>query len=250
MCRNPLLALILLAGLAAPAGAQVNPDQMVDGSLQVNSNPNFPFSTQLYTVPADNYFVLTDFNYSILSHASTVTVSSVMQLQENASTPRWLWRVVETVPANISNWPVMKTFATGLVFQPGSTVDLHQAMTGSTNISWSVSWGGYLVPMGAASLDAGEPPREGLALRVSPTLADERTTISFELGRESEITLAIFDVQGRKVRTLFRGALAAGMHQYDWDGRDDAGKPLGDGVYFARINTEAGDDVRRMTFFF
>jgi len=47
------------------------------------------------------------------------------------------------------------------------------------------------------------------------------------------------DVGGRRVRTLARGALAAGAHRLEWDGRDAAGRPVAAGVYFVRA--EAGD---------
>jgi flagellar hook assembly protein FlgD len=41
----------------------------------------------------------------------------------------------------------------------------------------------------------------------------------------------VFDVAGRRVRSLFRGALEAGVHEHTWDGRDDRGRFVGTGVY-------------------
>ena len=48
--------------------------------------------------------------------------------------------------------------------------------------------------------------------------------------------LEIFDVQGRRARLLHAGDLEAGPHDLAWDGRDDAGRPLVNGVYLARLD--------------
>jgi len=53
-------------------------------------------------------------------------------------------------------------------------------------------------------------------------------------------SLDIFDVQGRKVRRLFARALPAGPTVVSWDGRNEDGKGLGSGVYFARLETGLG----------
>ena len=54
--------------------------------------------------------------------------------------------------------------------------------------------------------------------------------------------LEILDAQGRRVRLLANGRLAAGVHRIDWDGRTDAGRVAGAGVYFYQL--EAGEQRR------
>jgi len=49
-----------------------------------------------------------------------------------------------------------------------------------------------------------------------------------------EVVVELFDVGGRRVKTLARGPSGAGYHTVTWDGRDDSGIPLPDGVYFLR----------------
>jgi hypothetical protein len=49
------------------------------------------------------------------------------------------------------------------------------------------------------------------------------------------LELAVYDLAGRKVRTLARGHAAAGTHSAEWDLRDQGGAPVGAGVYFIRI---------------
>jgi hypothetical protein len=54
--------------------------------------------------------------------------------------------------------------------------------------------------------------------------------------RESEqVSLTVYDVQGRLVRTILNGPVPAGRHSALWDGRNDEGVTLPSGVYYARL---------------
>lgn len=50
--------------------------------------------------------------------------------------------------------------------------------------------------------------------------------------------LAIYDIQGRKLRTLHHGYLGAGQHTFRWNAGDDAGRPAASGVYVAVLKGE------------
>lgn len=60
------------------------------------------------------------------------------------------------------------------------------------------------------------------------------------------VTLEIFDVSGRRVRTLLRGVSAPGVHRAVWDGRDDAGAAAAPGVYLARLSHPAGSATQKL----
>jgi flagellar hook assembly protein FlgD len=49
------------------------------------------------------------------------------------------------------------------------------------------------------------------------------------------VDLAIYDLTGRRVRTVLHGIRAAGPGSVTWDGRDEAGLRLANGLYFARL---------------
>lgn len=67
------------------------------------------------------------------------------------------------------------------------------------------------------------------------------TTLSFELRASQKGTLRIYDVTGRRVRTLFEDEdLSFGVNERVWDGRDDSGEMSMSGIYFARVHTESG----------
>lgn len=71
-----------------------------------------------------------------------------------------------------------------------------------------------------------------------PNPFNPETTIRFDLPVESQVRLELFDVLGQRVRTLVAGQLSAGGQRVVWDGRDEDGLAVGNGVYFYRL--EAG----------
>lgn len=85
------------------------------------------------------------------------------------------------------------------------------------------------------------PPARDLALSVFPNPFNPNTTVSFVLPHAGEVTLAVYDLAGRRVRMLGRGYYPAGEHQASWDGRDGRGLMAGSGVYLVRL--QAGDGV-------
>jgi FtsP/CotA-like multicopper oxidase with cupredoxin domain len=74
--------------------------------------------------------------------------------------------------------------------------------------------------------------------RPSPNPMRGSGSLNFSLTREGRINLSIFDTSGRRVRDLAQGVYPAGPHSQVWDGRDAAGKPVGDGIYFIRLEAE------------
>ncbi|HKW15751.1 MAG TPA: T9SS type A sorting domain-containing protein [Candidatus Krumholzibacteria bacterium] len=74
-----------------------------------------------------------------------------------------------------------------------------------------------------------------IALRVYPLPATTRTTLVVEMGEAGTATVDIFDVAGRRVRSLWNGPLQAGRTLLPFDGRDDLAHRLSSGVYFARV---------------
>ena len=76
-----------------------------------------------------------------------------------------------------------------------------------------------------------------------PNPFNPSTQISFQLPTATMARLVVFDVLGRSVRTLVPGRVTpAGFYTVRWDGRDTAGRAVGNGVYFYRLTTS--DQVR------
>jgi hypothetical protein len=92
----------------------------------------------------------------------------------------------------------------------------------------------WVEPSGVA--DGGGAGRPPVALRAaSPNPFGASTTLRFALADEGAVQLDLFDVGGRHVRRLLDGLHSAGHGQVTWDGRDDRGRDVPPGVYFARL---------------
>jgi glycosidase len=82
----------------------------------------------------------------------------------------------------------------------------------------------------------GELPDAGFRLGQNyPNPFNPSTTISFVLPRESHVTLSIFDIRGRPVKTVRDEIVPEGHREVVWDGRDELGNGVSSGVYFYRL---------------
>lgn len=65
------------------------------------------------------------------------------------------------------------------------------------------------------------------------------TSISYYIGTPSFITLQVYDITGRLVKTLEEdNARKSGYHTIRWDAKDDSGNPVSNGVYFSVLRIE------------
>ena len=62
--------------------------------------------------------------------------------------------------------------------------------------------------------------------------------VRFSIARAGRVQIGIFDVTGRKVRSLADRVFPAGEQVLHWDGTDDAGGKVSRGVYFVRTSTQ------------
>ncbi len=72
------------------------------------------------------------------------------------------------------------------------------------------------------------------------------TTIDFSLREEAKVTIEIFDIKGRKVKTLLDETRKAGNSQVAWNGKDEFGKKAGAGIYFYKMSTHDYAKTRKM----
>ncbi|MBD3236478.1 MAG: hypothetical protein GF330_07230, partial [Candidatus Eisenbacteria bacterium] len=86
----------------------------------------------------------------------------------------------------------------------------------------------------------------GTLMLAGPNPFHAWTTIRFDLFRDATVDLGVFSLDGRRVRTLVRGILGAGLHTASWDGRDDRGRAVGSGVYLIRLTADPLLDTRRI----
>jgi hypothetical protein len=72
------------------------------------------------------------------------------------------------------------------------------------------------------------------------------TGIRFYLAEPSRVTLQVYGVDGRLVKTLLDEVRPSGHHWQVWGGEDDSGRPVGQGIYFVRMQAGHFRDTKKM----
>ena len=69
-----------------------------------------------------------------------------------------------------------------------------------------------------------------------PNPFNPTTTIQYDIPHSGEVTIAIYDIQGRLVRPMANHTEQAGRHTVTWDARNNVGTIVSSGTYFCRID--------------
>ncbi len=83
----------------------------------------------------------------------------------------------------------------------------------------------------------GAPAPAVPSITVAPNPFNPNTTIRYAIPSEGVARLVIYDVHGRRVRTLVNAPLIPGAHTAIWDGRDENGGMAASGLYFVRLES-------------
>jgi hypothetical protein len=101
-------------------------------------------------------------------------------------------------------------------------------------------------PTGIGNTGEGGLPRVTALRSIYPNPFNPTVTIEFDLDRQRNVEIIIYDVRGARVRTLVSEVRTAGAHQVVWNSRDNAGSPVATGVYFLRFNSEGKIAYRKL----
>ncbi|MFO7660071.1 MAG: Ser-Thr-rich GPI-anchored membrane family protein [Candidatus Cloacimonadaceae bacterium] len=74
----------------------------------------------------------------------------------------------------------------------------------------------------------------------------KETTIKYSVKDSEDVGLNIYDVKGRIVKRLLNANSSAGSFSTTWDGTDDAGKQLSNGVYYLQLKTDSYKTSRKV----
>ncbi|MBU1701978.1 MAG: T9SS type A sorting domain-containing protein [Candidatus Eisenbacteria bacterium] len=98
-------------------------------------------------------------------------------------------------------------------------------------------------PFVAGGLDTAAPPDDvdpmptSFAVQlINPNPFYKQTAIRFDVPTAGAVRLDVFNIAGRKVRTLVNRRMDPARHTSIWDGRDDGGRSVSAGVYFIRLD--------------
>jgi hypothetical protein len=103
--------------------------------------------------------------------------------------------------------------------------------------NWSAATAVTVPTSGSTTVSGDEPAAVDFLAPPSPNPLRSSATIRFGLARAGEVRLELFDVSGRRVRTVASGVFGPGAHVAAWDGRDHQGHGVKSGVFFLRLTT-------------
>ena len=73
------------------------------------------------------------------------------------------------------------------------------------------------------------------------------TKIGFSIPARGDVKISIYNILGRKIRTLIDKTYSAGSHTVVWDGTDGYGSLVASGIYFYNIKSGEFNQTRKMT---
>jgi subtilisin family serine protease len=72
-----------------------------------------------------------------------------------------------------------------------------------------------------------------------PNPFNPSTTLRVDMPHDEEAEVAVFNILGQVVKTLFVGVLRSGSQQFRWEGINEQGAPVSSGIYIARLRTKS-----------
>jgi len=115
-------------------------------------------------------------------------------------------------------------------------------MSRTTFIGRCLSWFGiqsFYKVEGEAVSEAGLVQDASLLYQAYPNPFSSSTTISFNLPAGGQVSLKVYNVLGQVVKTVYDGQKPAGIHKITWNGNDESGQRVSNGIYLYRL--VAGD---------
>jgi hypothetical protein len=84
------------------------------------------------------------------------------------------------------------------------------------------------------------------SINIYPVPVQASTTVSFNLFQSQQVSIKIFDMSGRSIKTLASAQMQSGDHQFVWDAKDERGNAPTTGIYFLRIETADYTETKKI----
>ncbi len=133
-----------------------------------------------------------------------------------------------------------------IVIQPQTSGSLFDSLLIFTNDKATPKYTVYLVTGEMDSTLVRQKPVKDFLSPNFPNPFNEQTTIPYGLKRDGKVTIIIYDVLGRKIKTLVQQMQPKGQRFVVWDGTNDHGLRVKSGVYFCRFITNRMQQTKKM----
>jgi hypothetical protein len=157
-------------------------------------------------------------------------------------------RILDDVPLSYCVEPILTNQSIIVVFGKGTLLSINKS-TQKVEWEYTLAAGTQKQPLltdnslillrgdgGVTALEKGyfqEPPEEYALDQNIPNPFNPQTNIRFQLPMAAKVSLAIFNPAGRRILSLLDGEKPAGFYKVAWNGKDNKGRELPSGIYFA-----------------
>jgi len=245
------------------------------------SDPSNPFLIQRLTIPAAGYvhqvWVTQDNHYMVTTEETanhTVKLWNIQDINNISLSDEYLGGSHLAHNAYLKrDYAYIAHYESGLkvvdISDPNNIVEVGyydtypQGETSNFNGAWGtypffssgkilisdIQTGLYVVYFAGAATSVDNDPKPLTSYSLGenyPNPFNPSTTISYQVSRQSDVRIEIYNTLGQKVRTLVNDRKEPGAYEAIWNGRNDGGAQAGSGVYLYRMVAADFVQVRKM----
>jgi photosystem II stability/assembly factor-like uncharacterized protein len=132
----------------------------------------------------------------------------------------------------------------------GNLNHINFALINSCPEGWAVGAGGTIIKMSKDSLVGARNNSKQIPIAYSleqnyPNPFNSSTIIKYDLKEDVQVSIKVYDILGRLVKTLIFDFQNAGFKSINWDGKNDNGQFVASGLYFCKITAGDFKDVKK-----
>lgn len=131
-----------------------------------------------------------------------------------------------------------------------AAVVLYNSLTNTVVDSTTTDSFGYYQLNAVVSVDDDEPilPTDFELTQNYPNPFSDQTEILYKLNNQNDVTIKIYDILGREIKTFLQGEENIGMHGVVWDGTNNHGIKAVPGIYFYQLITNKEIQAMKMVY--
>lgn len=154
----------------------------------------------------------------------------------------YAWAVAQdqTVQGTLVASSLPVRYAVVSVLNPSDSSTIRSVLTDAS--------GSFLLTVPGEVYSEASLPLEFELAQNYPNPFQQSTHISYQIAKQTEAEIVIYDMLGREIKRFTMGLQRQGNYSLQWDGKDKIGKHVATGVYFYQLRTQQGTQVRKMVY--
>jgi hypothetical protein len=122
-----------------------------------------------------------------------------------------------------------------------------QAQAPSGDVNGDIDPDEYVwYPLSTSGIDLRRPGGEAATFSAGPNPFSTHTRVELHLARPMAVSLTVYDLTGRRVRTLASGRVNQGTHSFTWDGTNSDGNRVSPGIYLISLEYNGCSEAHKV----